>query len=71
MQKLKYFQMARILLISLLLFGCSKQKTCIECVKQNDTFVGCKGDDLHEETDISEIYRSLENNGYECEIYSD
>ena len=65
--------MRKLLLISItvLSIGCAKESQCIRCESANDAFDGCKGKDLHEETDMVELARYFIDNGYECESYID
>jgi hypothetical protein len=69
--------MKKLLLISLVFVGCQKQKTCIRCVNEQHSdptervFEGCKGDQLHEATDMASLVRQFTGNGYECETYID
>lgn len=63
--------MKKIMFLLIVFASCQKQSTCIRCESQNDVFEGCKGDEIHKDTDMAELARFLVNEGYECETYYD
>lgn len=59
------------------LFGCKKENQCIRCENSSHedpterVFEGCRGVDLHDQTDMKELYDIMTDYGYTCNIYQD
>lgn len=59
--------MKKLMFIAIICVSCNK-KECIRCERGSEVFEGCKGENLHEETNMAELFDLFQSNGYECEI---
>lgn len=56
--------MKKIILLALIISGCSKEDICVRCQKEATVYEFCDGD-----VDASVVAYNLTNQGFSCEQY--